>query len=379
MTEDIKRKTLPIPVPLFSDLFVIMDPGRDQDDEDVLVGLNRFIRLEILNVLGVVANLAPSLERARLAKGTLKQLGQGTIAVGRGTSCLQSDDDGMDYQFNVGYLSDKSEIVDGKGLILETLKQAKPKGIVLLLISGLTDAAAVLKEHSELFCAKVRRVVIMGGVQVKDDLPLLDEESRFLPDLTAQNHSFDKASTEYLYRELQDRSIPITVLSRHAAIAGKVSRSIYDEMAATGHPVGVRLLAAQKMAIEELWQRACMKDGDPLRHGLPGRCDKAWFCNTFCAGQGAERVATDSVWDIVQTFNLYDPCTLIAAIPNLREHFFAPQVVEVGGVEHIMVGVSAAQHNVRIPSELAAFLKSTLVDSLCESMPEKTDDANVAA
>ncbi len=38
---------LPVPVPLLSDLFVIMDPGRDKDDEDVLVGINRLIRLEI--------------------------------------------------------------------------------------------------------------------------------------------------------------------------------------------------------------------------------------------------------------------------------------------------------------------------------------------
>ena len=177
-------KKLPLPVPLFSDLFVIMDPGRDQDDEDVLVGINRFIRLEILSVLGVVANLAPSLERARLAKGTLNQLGQTTIAVGKGSSCKQPDDDGLEYQFNVGYLSDAGDIQDGKELILRTLKAAKPKGIVLLLISGMTDAAAVLKDHMHLFTSKVRRVVIMGGVVSKDDLPVLDSEGRMVPDLS---------------------------------------------------------------------------------------------------------------------------------------------------------------------------------------------------
>jgi len=357
-------KNLPLPVPLFGDLFAVMDPGRDQDDEDVLVGMNRFIRLEILRVLGVVANLAPSRERARLAKGTLTQLGQGDIAVGQGSSCKQPDDDGLEYQFNVAYLSDASEIQDGKELLMRTLKEAKPKAIVLLLISGMTDAATVLKEHMHLFASKVRRVVIMGGAICKDDLPLLDDEGRFLPDLTAQNHSFDKESAEFLYRQLQDLGIPITVLSRHAAIAGKVSRSIYDDMAATGHPVGVRLLAAQKLAIEELWARACMPADAAARHGLPGRCDKAWFGNTFCGGQGTDRDASASIWDIVETFNLYDPCTLIAAIPNLREHFFAPQVVEVHGVEHLIIGVSASQHNVRNPAELAAFLKTTMVESL---------------
>ncbi len=360
-------KKLPLPVPLFGDLFIITDPGRDQDDEDVLVGVNRFIRLEILRVLGVVANLAPSLERARLAKGTLNQLGQEAIAVGKGSSCKQPDDDGLEYQFNVGYLSDAGEIQDGKELILRTLNDAKPKGIVLLLISGLTDAAAVLKEHEELFTSKVRRVVIMGGVMSKDDLPVLDSVGRMVPDMSAQNHSFDKEATEFLYRQLQDLQIPITVLSRHAAAAAKVPRAIYDDMAATGHPVGVRLLAAQKAAIQELWVRACMPADAAERQGLPARCDKTWFCQVFCGDQGSERTAADSIWDILQTFNLYDPCTLVAAIPNLREHFFAAQVVEVHGMEHLVIGVSAIQHNVRCGGELADFLCTTLVDSLRDS------------
>lgn len=360
-------KKLPLPVPLFGDLFIITDPGRDQDDEDVLVGVNRFIRLEILRVLGVVANLAPSLERARLAKGTLNQLGQEAIAVGKGSSCKQPDDDGLEYQFNVGYLSDAGEIQDGKELILRTLNDAKPKGIVLLLISGLTDAAAVLKEHEKLFTTKVRRVMIMGGVMSKDDLPVLDAAGRMVPDMSAQNHSFDKEATEFLYRQLQDLQIPITVLSRHAAAAAKVPRAIYDDMAATGHPVGVRLLAAQKAAIQELWVRACMPADASERQGLPARCDKTWFGQVFCGGQGTERAAADSIWDIVETFNLYDPCTLVAAIPNLREHYFAPQVVEVRGLEHLVIGVSATQHNVRCGGELADFLCTTLVDSLRDS------------
>lgn len=363
---------LPVIVPLFRDLFVIMDPGRDQDDEDVLVGLNRFIRLEILNVLGVVANLAPSKQRARLAKGSLDILGQrtATIPVGIGTSCNQKDDDGLDYQFAVGYLAEDDKLTDGKELIYNTLKDARSKSIVLLLISGLTDCAAVLREHHYLFSQAVRRVVIMGGVEVKDGQPVLDEEGRILPDLTAQNNAFDKDAAIFLYRQLQDMQIPITTVTRHSAVAAKVPRSVYDEMAATGHPVGIRLLEAQKQAIEELWRRACLPAEDEKRQGLPARCDRDWFLNTFCAGQGKKRKATDSIWDIVQTFNLYDPCTLVATIPNLREHFFAPFVSEVRGVEHLVIGVSAQSHNVRAPSELADFLKQMLVASLNASLVE---------
>jgi inosine-uridine nucleoside N-ribohydrolase len=362
---------LPFVVPLFRDLFVIMDPGRDQDDEVTLVKLNRLIRLGILNVLGVVANLAPSSQRARLAKGTLDLLGQPDIPVGAGTGCLQPDDDGLSYQFNVGYLAETPQIQDGKELILRTLRDAKPGGIVLLLISGLTDAAAVLREHPYLFAKAVRRVVIMGGVIVKDNAPVLDEQGRLQPD-DSQNHKFDMESAKYLYQQLQDAGIRITVVSRHAATAAKVSRSIYDDMANTGHPIGIRLRDAQREAIEQLWRRACLPASDKSRQ-LPERCDKTWFCNAFCGGEGLDRKGDDSIWDIVKTFNLYDPCTLIAAIPQLREHFYAPCVTEVDSadgrpVEHLVIGVSATQHNVRYPGRLAQFLRAHMLKSLQASM-----------
>ncbi|MFC1623391.1 hypothetical protein ACFL2R_01245 [Patescibacteria group bacterium] len=51
-------------IQLVRGLFVITDPGRDQDDEDTLVLLNRAVRLGILDIMGVVANLHPSVERA---------------------------------------------------------------------------------------------------------------------------------------------------------------------------------------------------------------------------------------------------------------------------------------------------------------------------
>lgn len=297
-------------------------------------------------------------------------LGQGSIPIGVGTSCMQQDDDGLDYQFAVSYLASMDQVQDGKQLIYNTLKEARPKSIVLLLISGMTDAAEVLREHHYLFSQAVRRVVIMGGVEVKDDQPVLDKEGRMLPDLTAQNNAFDKESAIFLYKQLQDMRIPITTVTRHASIAGKVPRSVYDDMAATGHPIGTRLKNAQREAIQELWRRANLPDGDTARQGLPGRCDKTWFLNTFCDGKGKKKKASDSIWEFVKTFNLYDPCTMIATIPNLREHFFAPFVVETFGIEHLVIGISAKSHNVRNPSELAEFLTSMLVESLNASLSE---------
>lgn len=361
-------------VPMVRGLFVITDPGRDLDDEDTLVALNRYIRRGILETLGVVANLAPSHMRARLAKGTLQQLGQGEIPVGWGTNCLQSDDDGLAYQFNVGYLAHEHEVVSGTELIVDKLRRAPEKGVILVLISGLTDAANALRSHPDLFLRKVRRVVIMGGVVATRDgmRPELDQHEHLIPDPTAQNHQFDLESTQFLYEELQMNGVALTVVSRFAASAAKVQRSLYDNMAATGHPVGIRIYNAQRRAIEELWNRTWMAGDDPRRAGLPERCDPDWFRKTFLGGQGIDRHQGQVIWDLVCTFQLYDPMTLIAAIPTLRNYFYDAYIIEgIGGVEHHVIGLSSTRHGVARGSELSVYLEDTLVGSLQMSLQEK--------
>ncbi|MBC7792384.1 MAG: hypothetical protein H7Z43_01645, partial [Clostridia bacterium] len=111
-------------IPLFGKLFVVMDPGRDQDDEDVLVALNLYIRKNILDICGIVANLRPSSKRAALAKGTLNLLGQSGVPVGIGLPAEQDDDDGLSYQFAVSYLADSKELKVGKDLMVSTLEAA---------------------------------------------------------------------------------------------------------------------------------------------------------------------------------------------------------------------------------------------------------------
>lgn len=357
-------------IQLVRGVFVITDPGRDQDDEDTLVAANRFIRMQLLEVLGVVANLSPSPLRARLAKGTLNVLGLRDIPVGFGSGNVQMDDDALPYEFKAGYLSSPEEVTDGEELILNTLRRAAPKGVVLVLISTLTDAANVFMKHSRLFVEKVRRVVIMGGVVAEGDVPKLNEQGHLTPDPTAQNHSFDLAATTFLYRGLQEWGIPLTVLSRHAASAVKVPRSMYDNMAATGHPVGIRVCEAQKLAIELLWQRANMEPEDINRKGLPARCNKAWFLKAFCGDEGHDRNGSDSIWDLIQTFMLYDPLTLLAAMPGLREFFFQPYVHEAEGVENLVIGVSPNRHCVSRIEELTAYLSSILVESLAMSLQD---------
>lgn len=373
---------------------VVGDFGKDLDDEDTVVlhdGERRsrntaFVstegsrRQDLFELAAVVANLAPPKQRARLAKGTLKQLGQPNVPVGIGTDCGNSPK-GHDHEFaNIPYLADEADLEDGAELLVRTLEGAEDNSITLVLISGLTDVAGLLRSNADLVKAKVRVAAIMGGVKVNGDAVALNDEGYMEPD-TAANNAFDMESAKYVYRKLQELGVPMVILTREAAYACKVPRKFYDDLADTGHPVGIKLRDSQKGSIESLWRRANMPADHADRGTLPARCDKEWFCNTFCAGQGKDRTGEQSIWDLVQSFNLYDPMTLIAAIPELRERFYDPVKVKVAETEHLLIGVSKALHGVKDAAALATYMSERCILALSESAkePQNTPYVNPVA
>jgi len=369
-------------------LLIVGDFGKDLDDEDTVLFLTgeqrhrRRTQMEFFSTPGsrkqdlfelkaVIANLAPPVKRAQLAKGTLKLLGQPHVPVGIGTDCKNSPL-GHDHEFaKVTYMADEAELEDGRELLVRTLEGAEDGSITLVLISGMTDIAAILRDHCDLVKAKVESVAIMGGVEVEKgtNKVVIDKDGYMVPD-SAANNKFDMDSAIYTYRRLQELGIPLVILTRAAAYACKVPRSFYDELAATGHPVGIKLRDSQQGSIESLWQRACLPAGDEGRAKLPDRCDKEWFCNTFCGGKGKDRTGADSIWDLIQSFNLYDPMTLIAAVPELRERFYEPTVVKVGETEHLIIGVCDAEPGVKDAEALADYMLQRCLLSLTMSLDE---------
>jgi len=162
--------------------------------------------------------------------------------------------------------------------------------------------------------------------------------------------------------------IPLVILSRFTAYAAPVPRSIYDEMAASGSQIGQRLQKAQRKTIEALWARACAPEGSEARAGLPARCDKEWFCNTFCQGQGKERSGEESIWDCIIQFNMYDPLALVAAIPLLGDFFeFDEYVVE--GVAHRVVGVSKERPGIINGEAVQKWLYAAFMQGTHKSVP----------
>lgn len=306
----------------------ITDPGKDLDDEQKFVLMSALANAGFINIRAVVANLEPPLERARLAKGTFNSLGHIAVPVGVGTDCFKGGQN-LKHETLVSYLAEASEVTDGNRLLVSTLKQAENKSVTLMLNSGLTDAAELLRGNTELFIQKIANVVIMGGVRASTPTKPLLINGLLVPD-DAANNAFDPAAASYLYQTLQEFSIPMIILMRSACYAAQFNIHLYDDFAATGHQVGYGLKSRQKDSLQQLWLAALSPEGSPIRGKLPMSRNREWFVNVFCNKQDPGIGPETEIWPFVDKYNQYDPMTVVAALPELREYFFNPIRVVVG-------------------------------------------------
>ena len=111
-------------------------------------------------------------------------------------------------------------------------------------MASYTDIARFSREHSELFAKKAKRTVVMGGAMsaVSDTVGRL---LRLLPD-DAHNNTMGKDASREFFDACQDLRIPMVMVSRHAAGACHLARNFYDELAATGSPVGIHMQQSAK-------------------------------------------------------------------------------------------------------------------------------------
>lgn len=351
------------------DILTIADAGKHQDDELMLILATRLYRQGLIRPLAVVANLAPALMRARLVKGQLEQL-QMPIPVGVGSDC-GGDACGHEHEFDaVPYLAAAADVVDGSDLLASTLAEAGDRSVTLLLTSGMTDAARLVVDRQPLFTQKVKEVVIMGGVNTNGDEVALDAGGFMTPD-SAANNNFDPQAARTLYRKLQELGVPMVILTRHAGYAAMVPRLAYERMEATGHPVGVKLATQHRRLADYHWQMATLPEDHPLRiaEHVPARWNKRWFCEAFCGGDGMDRGHGDRIADLVKHEVFSDPMALVAAVPCLRERFFSPCAVAVGGVVHKVIGLSPAVTGVLDGGALVAYMVDQIVSALAEARP----------
>lgn len=363
--EEYNPGNTPVPIVLIS------DPGQDLDDEMMFIMARYLVSLDLISLKGVVANLSPSYARARLTRGTLDLLGLHRVPVGIGTDGGDTKGKHSSDQFEesaASYIAPENGeaargLESGHRLLQRLYEEAgdieyedkdengnnqtnnrDAKGIIkggltLVITSSMKDAAIFVRDNPSLFASKTREVVVMGGCKPvpppdnhistgygKDSYWSKLAKKECEPD-SANNNTFDTAAAEFFYSQCQKMNITFTVVTRFAAYAAKMPRSVYDDLALTGSSIGWRLRNSQRSSIDQLWQRACSED-KAIRAGLPPRCDRKWFINTFCGGDDDEtRCCADTAWDLVTGFMQYDTLALLAAVPVVREKHFDPVVL----------------------------------------------------
>ena len=342
-------------------LIIIGDFLKDLDDEHTLIAAVELERQGLIEILCVIGNLAPASMRARGAKGTLQTLGRGNVPVGVGLPVFEGK--AYPYESEIPYLAPETDVEPGYELMVRTLEAQEDESVTLLLISGLTDAAKLVVTAGHLLNAKLKGVVIMGGVEVEDESVKLNEFGFMTPN-NANNNSFDMTSAIFLHQKLQELGIPMTIVTREVAYSSGVPFAMYDKLVGTGNPVGECLRNRQKPSLQHLWEAACSGPNSELRGTLPNDRDRAWFLKVFCGGEIPENIPGNDIWPFVKTFNLYDPTALYAAVPSIRDRFYEPTHVVVNNTIHNVIGVSQKAPGVRDIRSFIEFMVETEVKGL---------------
>mmetsp|Transcript_6060 Transcript_6060/g.10477 ORF Transcript_6060/g.10477 Transcript_6060/m.10477 type:complete len:941 (+) Transcript_6060:95-2917(+) len=345
-------------------LVVISDPGQDLDDEMVFIMLTHLVDEGFVDLQGVVATLAPAYDRARLCRGTLDLLGMHDVPVGVGTDGGDVDGthkaaafDNLAHSYMPPSNSERSMSMEpGRRLLHRIYVEAEPKLLTLVVIASLKDAALFLRDNEKLFVEKTTEVVIMGGVEDFEAGPDRDVTAYLKAD-TAHNNEFDKTASNFFLNRCQELGVRLVIVTRWAAYAAKMPRATYDDLALSGSSIGRRLCNAQRSSIEHLWRRATAPVGDKRREGLPARCDRGWFINTFCNGRDdPNRGPGEPVWDLVDGFMQYDTIAVLAAVPTLREAHFDPVTVPTRALDgslttNLVIGRLKSEPNIVEPAD----------------------------
>ena len=221
---------------------MICDPGDTADCESALVLMRALRDSGHLKPLGVVANLWPSGERARLLRGTLDVLGMDIVPVGIGSNGGPNDHTERSWGSAQSYTTPpgserEGSIITGQRLLAIVFEEAAPVSLTLLCTSSLKDAAIFLRDSGQspqnkpeevhaiphhprpargcteaLFLKKISSVVIVGGIN-EDCSQMSDKENMVLTPDESSTREHDMPAARFFYQQCQKLGVPLIVVS----------------------------------------------------------------------------------------------------------------------------------------------------------------------
>lgn len=256
-------------------IVVITDIGKDYDDLAALVVLTEFHHLKLIELRAVVANLKPADARAHLASAALVSLGLQDIPVARGTPGSLDEHEVLDHEFKGAEFSRGDSVVleDGPDLLLKAYLNAKENNekLYLLCLSSLqdiyefesssTDTSALVAEHTA-------EVHMQGGNRVSEG------GHNLKPDFEAANNRFNWDAAKKWHSFIQEKGIRSHTYTKVAAFAAPLPSEVFEELKATGHPIGAYLRRVQVEQDVAFYKQAC--ESDSKKRFAPFM-DQKWF------------------------------------------------------------------------------------------------------
>ena len=160
---------------------------------------------------------------------------------------------------------------------------------------------------------------------------------------------------KYKYKVVSLHSTASKALEKEIKLHHKfkvgVNTNFYNELA-TKNKVGAYLHNIQKSSITSLWEYANTQSSTE-------RQNRQWFCKTFCNQNDIPIERTDSPWEYIKGFSLYDPVT---AIWMIYPEYFQPSNLVINNVECSIVGISAENNGVKEADRIISKIKELVYE-----------------
>jgi hypothetical protein len=328
--------------------------GTDTDEALAAVLASGLTRDQYLDLVAIIGSHLDSMVCAQSVKFILNSLGLSHVSVGVGEIGFGAST--TNFERDPRFLVPATQLFGGREALRWALQHSDDNSVVLVLNGGFTDAVWLWMDAPNLFKAKIRKVVIMGGIEMDGELPRLSSEGFLVPSLGqsgAANNCFDPGATLHLYDLLQRHGIPTVITTRFAAYQCLMPFTTYEALARTGHVIGDRINKIQHDRINELWRKANAEPGTPGRGNLPARFTPQTFIDRFCGGiqpplePGQVLKDIEDITPYVQEVALYDPINLVAAIDALFDEYFDPHYITVREVRHAVIGLDDQHTGIR--------------------------------
>lgn len=356
---------------------VITDLAKDYDDLAAMVVLKELHRLEVIKLLGFVANLNPAKKRARFGRGALDRLDLNDIPIATGTSGFPDKTDKkhkeLDYEFECNFMAEDNDpkiLLEGQVLLKQLCEEARDKKekFTLVLISSLEDIAVFCKNNRTLLQAAVSNVVLQGGYSIEDN--------KLIPDEAAANNRYDIEAAKEFHTFIQESNIESAVYTKVAAFATPLFTDLFEDMAKTKHPLGLHLRHVQVEQDLAFYRFASKKDP---KERFAAFMDQEWFLRNKTSWFDTEHTPDtpypegEEVIPYLTKVVVYDALAALGSAGP--DALYALDVLTHGNVQppptHRIVGFAGPPtsdpgiHPEKMATALSALLKGSLLSSKC--------------